>query len=216
MEKEKERLKEKRAGIKSQLQFSYQEKERKMAEMAEIDGKIKQKQMERKKMPLWKAAPKQELNEKIDNLNIQKSYLASEIEKLDSNINSLDCEKNNIDKKLPLIMTKKEKARQEKKALEDLLNGSSPCYWQGSNALYGATEETRRKAKAIAAILTFTPKTADEINDELGTEYTALQIANAVKHIEDAYSKKVIREKTNSQGQKIKKEYTAYFLYYGS
>lgn len=74
----------------------------------------------------------------------------------------------------------------------------------------GASEETKAKANAIAEILNAEPKTATEINAELGTEYTALQVANAIKFIEGAKSEKVIRNTVNGKGLQQQKEYTAY------
>lgn len=76
----------------------------------------------------------------------------------------------------------------------------------------GASAETQAKATQIATILDGEPKTAAEINELLGTEYTALQVANAVKFIEGAKSEKVIRDSVNAKGLKSQKEYTAYTL----
>lgn len=74
----------------------------------------------------------------------------------------------------------------------------------------GASAETQAKADQIAGVLTSEPKTAAEINAELGTDYTALQVANAIKFIEGATSTKVIRTTVNGKGLKADKEYTAY------
>lgn len=74
----------------------------------------------------------------------------------------------------------------------------------------GASEDTKAKANAISAILNADPKTATEINALLGTEYTALQVANAVKFIEGATSVKVVRDTVNAKGLNQQKEYTAY------
>ena len=54
--------------------------------------------------------------------------------------------------------------------------------------------------------------TAAEINAALGTDYTALQVANAVKYIEGAKASKVIRKTTNAKGLTAEKEYTAYSI----
>jgi pyocin large subunit-like protein len=74
----------------------------------------------------------------------------------------------------------------------------------------GASEDTKAKANAIAAVIDNNPKTASEINGELGTDFTALQVANAVKFIPGVVSVKVIRETVNAKGLKAQKEYTAY------
>ena len=79
-------------------------------------------------------------------------------------------------------------------------------------AAKGASAETQAKADQIKAILTDVPKTGAEINAELGTDYTALQIANAVKFIPGVKSEKVVRETTSSKGLKAEKLYTAYTL----
>lgn len=78
----------------------------------------------------------------------------------------------------------------------------------------GASADTQEKANAISAVLANVPEgamTASEINAELGTEYTALQVANAIKFIEGATSVKVIRDSVNAKGLKAQKEYTAYY-----
>ena len=49
------------------------------------------------------------------------------------------------------------------------------------NTAKGASEATKEKAAAVQSVLTATPMTAAEINAALGTDYTALQDANAVK-----------------------------------
>ena len=74
----------------------------------------------------------------------------------------------------------------------------------------GASEATKAKAEAIAKVLTSEPMTAKEINEALGADYTALQVANAVKFIPGVTASKVIRKATNSKGLTSEKEYTAY------
>ena len=80
------------------------------------------------------------------------------------------------------------------------------------NTAKGASPATKEKAENIAKALTADPKTTAEINAELGTDYTALQVANAVKFIEGVQSTKVIRKTTNAKGLTAEKEYTAYFI----
>ena len=78
----------------------------------------------------------------------------------------------------------------------------------------GASEETKAKAAKIVAVLPDNAEnavTAAEINELTGEDFTALQVANAVKFIEGAKSCKVVRETTNAKGLKSQKEYTAYF-----
>lgn len=74
----------------------------------------------------------------------------------------------------------------------------------------GASEATMEKANAIKSVLTASPMTAAEINAALGTNYSALQVANAVKYIEGVTSEKVVRTVTNSKGLTSQKEYTGY------
>lgn len=76
----------------------------------------------------------------------------------------------------------------------------------------GASAETMSKANAIKGVLSTEPMTAAEINAALGADYTALQVANAVKYIEGVTSVKVIRTTTNAKGLTAQKEYTAYKL----
>lgn len=74
----------------------------------------------------------------------------------------------------------------------------------------GASAATMEKANAIKSVLTASPMTAAEINTALGTDYTALQVANAVKYIEGVTSEKVVRTIANSKGLTSQKEYTGY------
>lgn len=74
----------------------------------------------------------------------------------------------------------------------------------------GASAATMEKANAIKSVLTASPMTAAEINAALGTDYSALQVANAVKYIEGVTSEKVVRTITNSKGLTSQKEYTGY------
>ena len=76
----------------------------------------------------------------------------------------------------------------------------------------GASAATMEKANAIKSVLTASPMTAVEINAALGTDYTALQVANAVKFIEGIQSCKVVRDTVNGKGLRQQKEYTAYFV----
>lgn len=79
-------------------------------------------------------------------------------------------------------------------------------------AAKGASADTAAKAKAIGDILSATPMTAAEINAALGTDYTALQVANAVKFIPGVVSSKVVRQTVNGKGLKVEREYTAYAI----
>ena len=76
----------------------------------------------------------------------------------------------------------------------------------------GAPDETKAKAEAIKGVLGADPMTAAEINKALGADYTALQVANAVKFIEGIQSCKVVRDTVNGKGLRQQKEYTAYFV----
>jgi len=79
----------------------------------------------------------------------------------------------------------------------------------------GASEDTKAKGVQIAGVLPNNAEnavTASEINSLLGTEFTALQVANAVKFLDGAVSCKVIRESVNAKGLKAQKEYTAYYM----
>lgn len=81
-----------------------------------------------------------------------------------------------------------------------------------ASAAKGASPETRAKANAIKGVLSAEPLTAAEINKALGADYTALQVANAVKFIEGVQSCKVVRTTVNGKGLKADKEYTAYYI----
>lgn len=97
---------------------------------------------------------------------------------------------------------------QEKKAAYNAANPKK-------TAPKGASEKTQATANAIAAILPTTAEnaiTTAEINETLGTEFTALNVANAVKFIPNAQRAKVIRETVNAKGLKAQKEYTGYFV----
>lgn len=76
----------------------------------------------------------------------------------------------------------------------------------------GPTEATKAIAAEIGAILTDMPMTTAEINEILGTDYTALRVANAAKFIPGVVTAKVVRPTVNKAGLRSEKEYTAYFL----
>jgi hypothetical protein len=76
----------------------------------------------------------------------------------------------------------------------------------------GASADTQAKADAIAGVLSATPMTASDINEALGTDFTALQVANATKFIPGVTSQKVIRDTVNGKGLRAQKEYTAYTI----
>lgn len=83
---------------------------------------------------------------------------------------------------------------------------------KSTKAPKGASAETKAKADAIRKVLNTTPMTAAEISAAVGTDYTALQVANAVKYIEGVKSCKVVRDTVNAKGLKAQKEYTAYAI----
>lgn len=76
----------------------------------------------------------------------------------------------------------------------------------------GPSEKTAAVIAAIKPVLGAEPMTAADINAALGTTFTALMVANAVKYIDGVTSCKVVRTTTNSKGLKADKEYTAYKL----
>lgn len=76
----------------------------------------------------------------------------------------------------------------------------------------GASEKTKALAEQIKGVLTSEPMTTAEINKALGSDFTALQVANAVKYIDKATSTKVVREVIGKNGLRSEKYYTAYFL----
>ena len=76
----------------------------------------------------------------------------------------------------------------------------------------GASAETKAKAEMIAKVLTADPKTAAEISNACGVEFSALQVANACKFIPGVKSCKVVRTTRNAKGLTAEREYTAYSL----
>lgn len=67
-------------------------------------------------------------------------------------------------------------------------------------------------AKAIAGVLRAEFMTAAEINAALGTDYTPLQIANAVRRISGASAGREIRMTVGANGLRREKEYAVYTL----
>lgn len=67
-------------------------------------------------------------------------------------------------------------------------------------------------AKAIAGVLSAAPMTAAEINAALGTDYTPLQIANAVRRISGASAGREVRMTVGANGLRREKEYAVYAL----
>ncbi|MDO4268997.1 MAG: hypothetical protein Q4C73_11035 [Eubacteriales bacterium] len=82
-----------------------------------------------------------------------------------------------------------------------------------SKGAISASNGTREKAEAIASVLCFEPMTPQEINYALGTDYTALQIANAVRYIPGASTVHVYRIVADQNGDPVLKQHTAYCLF---
>ena len=76
----------------------------------------------------------------------------------------------------------------------------------------GASPETQANANAIAAILGKEPKTAKDIGIELGREFSALQVSNAVKFIPNVEKAQVVRTVIDNDGLTQQKKYAAYFI----
>lgn len=68
-------------------------------------------------------------------------------------------------------------------------------------------------AKAIAGVLSAVPMTAAEINAALGTDYTPLQISNAMQRISGASAGREVRMTVGASGQRREKEYAVYTLH---
>ena len=67
-------------------------------------------------------------------------------------------------------------------------------------------------AKAIAGVLSAAPMTAAEINAALGTDYTPLQISNAMQRISGASAGREVRMTVGASGRRREKEYAVYTL----
>ena len=67
-------------------------------------------------------------------------------------------------------------------------------------------------AKAIAGVLSAAPMTAAEINAALGTDYTPLQISNAMQRISGASAGREVRMTVDASGRRREKEYAVYTL----
>lgn len=67
-------------------------------------------------------------------------------------------------------------------------------------------------AKAIAGVLSADPMTAAEINAALGTDYTPLQISNAMQRISGASAGREVRMTVGASGRRREKEYAVYTL----
>ena len=67
-------------------------------------------------------------------------------------------------------------------------------------------------AKAIAGVLSAAPMTAAEINAALGTDYTPLQISNAMQRISGASAGREVRMTVGANGRRREKEYAVYTL----
>lgn len=76
----------------------------------------------------------------------------------------------------------------------------------------GPSAETKERAEQIKGVLTDNPMTTAEINVALGTNFSALQVANAVKYLDNVQTAKVIREAISKDGLRADRQYTAYFL----
>lgn len=121
---------------------------------------------------------------------------------------------NLVDGKLELTIERKTAIMEKAKALLDVQTAKADYNkaHPSKSKAKGASAETLAKAEKIKTALNGTPKTTAEINAELNTDFTALQIANATKYIEGVQTAKVVRETINGKGLRAQKEYTAYFI----
>ncbi len=90
-----------------------------------------------------------------------------------------------------------------------LLGGSKSA---SKSARRSASGDAAERAQKIEGVLSILPMTAKEINAALGTDYSAFQIANAVKFIPSAYTDKVFRIETDKDGNPMLREFTAYCI----
>lgn len=121
------------------------------------------------------------------------------------------CEKAVTDAKQKLSTIQAERMRKVRQVLDQHPLPAPPAVSRSSSGKKGASADTTEKMRQIQSILTLTPMTVSEINYALGTDYTALQIANACKFI-PANTVKVYRVETDKQGEPTLKEYTAYYI----
>ena len=80
------------------------------------------------------------------------------------------------------------------------------------NAGRSASGDVVEKARKIEGVLSTVPMTAAEINAALWTDYTALQVANAVKSIPSVRTTKVFRIETDKNDDMALREFTAYYI----
>lgn len=81
----------------------------------------------------------------------------------------------------------------------------------GRRSFKAASADTLEKSRKIESVLSPMPMTAAEIDRAMGKDYTALQVANAVKFLL-AGMVKILRVETNRQGELVLREYSAYYL----
>ncbi|MBP9987932.1 MAG: hypothetical protein KBT46_00385 [Ruminococcus sp.] len=103
-----------------------------------------------------------------------------------------------------------EKAKALLKAQETKVEYSATH--KGEKKGSGASEDTKKMAIAISAVLSNTPMTSTEIGKKIGEEVTPLQVSNACRFIPNVKTTKVIRSTKNAKGLTAEREYTAYYI----
>ena len=111
---------------------------------------------------------------------------------------------------------KREARKKAEETLEKHRLPLPPALFGGSksaskSASRSASGDAAERAQKIEGVLSILPMTAKEINAALGTDYTALQIANVVKFIPSACTAKAFRIETDKDGNPTLREFTAYY-----
>lgn len=88
---------------------------------------------------------------------------------------------------------------------------TSPVSGQSGSTSVASAHDSQKIADDILTVLSYQPMTAAEINTVMDTEYTSLQILNAMKLCEqEVASEKVIRTTLDAKGLRAEREYTAW------
>lgn len=104
------------------------------------------------------------------------------------------------------VMIEKAKALRATNEKKAEYNAKSPK----KSTAKGASEKTQGHIKTLSTVFGSEYLTANDINETLGTDFTALQVANAVKFMPNIESGKVVRTVVNAKGLKADKMYTGY------
>ena len=183
------------------------EREKAEQEKTKRDKREQKKAEQEETIKRKKAQIERQINQISDKIMTYEQEKAQKVEKLHSLGLFKRSEKKRLRTEIKDLQSSIKKANSELADLK-VLSSAEPVKFDS-----GPIPENQKEiVKNIRSVLSGEAKTVAEINAEMGTDYTALQIADAMSYIENVYRMKVTRGYVNIKGKRETREYTAYFV----